>query len=121
MKPFTNDPFYNEVLIEAREEANKAAEEWMNEKLKSADETHLLGDCGLAIIKITDKRKSFPKYYIKREWVLNNNNIPEQIYIPHVHSGRLEVGVKNVAMRAAMNVFKKYSVDSGLELKVFID
>ncbi|NCQ52074.1 hypothetical protein GW796_09305 [archaeon] len=120
MKKFTKNPFYEEILKEAIEEANKSSKNWMIENTKDREKTALLGDCGLSFIKITDKRWSFVKYYIQRELVKTGQKY-NRIYIPHENSGRLEIGPKYSAMVSAMNVFKKYSVDAGLEIKTFID
>lgn len=120
MKKFIVNPLYEEIISEAQEAGNKAAKCWFDSSTQTRPATALLGDCGLAFIKIKDRRVSFAKYYIKRE-MYNTEQQMDYIYIPHDHSGRLEIGPKDAAMRAAMNVFSKYHVEKGLEVKVFID
>ena len=133
---FTVNPFYEEILQQMTIEGNKAGDTWMASHTEPAYIVHesnifgqrgkavgtMLDVCGFAFLEITDKRKSFPRYYISRcDYEAKNKTHTSSIRVIHKYQGRQEMGLSEAIVTAAYNILKKYSVADGIIFKSYID
>jgi len=115
---FLTDPFYEEVMAEAQDAASKAAEEWLEQNSNGESyEDVLLGNTGVAYITFTDSRKNIPKYFSRKDKA-HGYKPSKTLPLIYEHIDRKEVGCRLAAVNAALTVFKKFSLDDGMSIKI---
>ena len=132
---FTKNPFYEEVLHEMKVAGDQAGDQWLKEHTKPAfivTESKLFSNepgkvvggmldlCGFASIRIADKRKSFPKYFISKLKTESGYGCASSLMIRYKHN-RQEMGLNESMMEASWKVLKHYSLTDGLYPHSYID
>lgn len=128
-KKFVVDPFYEEVLAEMNEAADKASKEWLVRAIPSWNVVDgytgevvgtMLDVCGGAYLKITDGRKSFCKY-VKARTAKQGSNYCASIPVVYQLRCRQEQGLAESAITAAFQVLKKFSLADGVSFHSYTD
>lgn len=108
---------YDKIWIEATEAANAAGDAWLSKSNTKPCDT------GFAGIEITNKRTKFAKWITLRSNRISyrkvSKNRKDYIYsmhIPHTYWMRKELSLIEECSHAALDIFRKYGVDDGLEL-----
>ena len=127
--------FLVQVLTEADEAATKASNEWLaNAKPRyavySADLItgkpnggpidYMLDVCGYARVVVKDKRSAFFKALVKFGFMDSRKYTPT-IDLNYPLRCRQEMGLHESAVKAAMEVFKKYELNDKLRVWAYID
>lgn len=113
---------FDELIVKATEAAVEAGDKWVEEHTKPMFAVYkadvltgkqygsclgtMLDVCGMAHIRITDKRTAFSKYIKKIQDGYNG-----AIFLKHKHSGRQEWGLNEACAYAAAKVF----MDAGIK------
>jgi hypothetical protein len=119
-------PNYPAIMREAVEAANAAGDVWWNQRCAvqpynpntcTGMKVGPLDLCGFAFIEINDKRTKFVKWYMKQ----NPREHGHFMHIPHKFDTRQDMGLREVCMMAALEVFRKHDVAKGLSFYSRVD
>jgi hypothetical protein len=115
---------YAKIMQEASDAANKAGDEWWNERCSIPFDTSspaqrfgMLDLCGFAHIIISDKRTKFAKWYLKNNPRMGNAGT---VQVSFKYQPRQEIGLREECLRAALDVLRKHDIE-GLSFESRLD